>query len=170
MNEQLRAPSDWSETIDDFRSLNSKGRLVFTWIAGSAVALLMGGVLYIFGGLLLGLIAAALFLAWPIATSFSASENREVYRYYTWVYRTTKPVPAAILITRQFDGESVYYFVDVTFADGRKVKCDPIPTDHCQKDEFLDRQIDVELHLLPDQKSPLVAVFGDNRLWLEQRF
>ncbi|MBS1952563.1 MAG: hypothetical protein JST89_00110 [Cyanobacteria bacterium SZAS-4] len=163
-----KAPADFTETLADFSTANKKSSILAAWMT----AILVGPV-FVFGGAMLGgwplaIIALALVLVWPIMTKCSYEANNEMFRYYTWIYRTTKPQMGRIeVITMRTDTGIVR--TAIVWIGEKEYKCDVIPnTDSPMRIVGLAEGVhEMRIYVIPDNGEPLCAELGDLRIWLE---
>ena len=125
----------------------------------------------ILGGPLLAIIAVLLVLAWPIATKYSYDANNETFRYYTWIYRTTKPQLGQVEVFTSHTRTGIYRVATVRIGD-KEYKCDVVPntTSPMKISGLAKGPHEMSIHTLPESGEPLCAELGELRIWLEPNF
>jgi len=163
----ILAPSNFKETHSDFAKISNVYTIVWAWVWGVLLTLTIGSLSYLAGLTALGVIVGFVFIGFAIAITYSAAENKEVYRYYTYVYRTTKPVKADLQVNKVYVGDYTYWTADV-YLQGKDVSRNAIiVTGGCDQAALVEKCADVDLYLLPESGQPLVADLGDRRIWME---
>lgn len=166
-----KAPPDFTEILGDFGNANKKSSIVAAWMTAilfAPVFMLGGAILADWPG---AIIAFALVLAWPIMTKYSFEANNELFRYYTWVYRTTKPQMGRIEVITIHTDRGILRTANVWIGE-EEYKCDIIPnTDSPMRIVGLAEGVhEMPIYVMPETGEPLCAELGDLRIWLEPGF
>ena len=164
ITDQRKAPAHFLETHPDFGYSHNMGNVVGTLIGGAIFA----GLIWLMSELgwpwLWKGLAVVVFIAWPILTFESLKENSKLFRYYTWVYRSTKPVQGTIELQSQTSEAGICYTAKVITPE-RTYDCSVIPTNLLPRVESMTKEAKIFLH--PDNGEPLLAEVGDMRVWVE---
>jgi hypothetical protein len=158
------APIHFRETHRDFAYSHNSGNVAAMVLSGAIAA----GLLWImsevgFAWFWKGLSVIVL-VGCPILTYLSMQENSKLFRYYTWVYRTTKPITGTLQLRAQSSDAGIVHYATIEIPEG-KFDCEVIPTNLLPRDAEMKKEVKVYLH--PDTGTPLVAEDGDTRVWVE---
>ena len=138
-----------------------------------AVALVFGPIFALGGpffGYPMSIIGFVIAVAFPYMTKKSFEANNEAFRYYTWIYRTTKPVMGRIkVITSQTEAGKVQ--TAKVWIGETEFQCDVIPnTNSPQTFDEMDDDSEIRempIFVIPESGEPLCAEFNQMRVWLE---
>lgn len=164
ITDQRKAPALFLETHPDFGYSHNMGNVVGTLIGGAIFAGLLSMMSMMGWPWLWNSLAIIVFIAWPILTFESLKENSKLFRYYTWVYRTTKPVNGTIELTKDVSELGTSYTAKIKTPE-RTFDCNVIPTNTWPDDENSIKEGRIYLH--PDNGEPLLIEGGDVRIWVE---
>lgn len=167
MEELMQAPEGFDEIHSDFKPISSANTIVVAWIAGLLLALTIGPLCYFGVGPAFGVFIGSLFVIWPIATMYSAKANLVLYRYYTYVYRTGKPIKADISVRREDFSEGITYYINVFRPETGVLEYAMLVTGGIKPIELADEYKGVDVYYLPGGEVPLVADLGGKRVWIE---
>jgi hypothetical protein len=108
----------------------------------------------------LGLMAAL-----AIIMDKSAIENLRLYKQYTSVLANTAPSKHTLRVSKERSEHGYILFADVD-ANGKTYQCEIIAHSDPIAEGVSEQQADV--YFMPGGEHPVMAMLGQNRLWLEE--